>query len=470
MAASSCLMSVAADRLALAGRCRELQGGMPSFSAREAARTGCPGARSAVLRMGLETSAREGAFRSRRFQALVPHAFDENGPGSAGGAGDAGQGGNDDDELDRLLGTGRYRGERGGLDDILSRRPVNSNSPPVGGAAGSSEPGTGGADGNEVQDTLADLMQMEVRRVRAKEELLSDLEERKQTLRQMGEEMKAALAREYELDRLRTEMGANYHMSEAMQALDEVELEVQRIKKQVAADKADLEAFEERSAQERSKGLFFKSLYAKEKAPRQPVGKSIPGYWRRMRAEQEAAAKAAAEAARTLGSQHSAAPLHHLAEPGALGGHAPSHAAGPLAEEHGADLTPGASTWDPEAVAAAAERPLSAASKEIRSPFRLYLFSYLSAFLALMAVNDLAGPTFNPPPPPGDGSGVEVSDVRRTAAEQGPAAFKDALYCMLSAGLALAASGERQALGDAQALMLEGIRKRSGVQQREGRK
>ena len=46
------------------------------------------------------------------------------------------------------------------------------------------------------------------------------------------------------------------------------------------ADKADLAAWEVRSAEERSKGLFFKSLYAVEKEKRQPVGKSIPGYYR----------------------------------------------------------------------------------------------------------------------------------------------------------------------------------------------
>ncbi|GIL87962.1 hypothetical protein Vretimale_6334 [Volvox reticuliferus] len=123
-------------------------------------------------------------------------------------------------------------------------------------------------------------MQMEVRRVRAKEELMSDLEDRKAQMRAIGEEMKAALAREYELDRMRTEMGANYAISEAFHALDDVEAEVQRIKQQLQADKADLAAWEAETAEERSKGLFFKSLYAIEKEPRQPVGKSIPGYWR----------------------------------------------------------------------------------------------------------------------------------------------------------------------------------------------
>ncbi|EFJ43958.1 hypothetical protein VOLCADRAFT_95786 [Volvox carteri f. nagariensis] len=192
---------------------------------------------------------------------------------------------------------------------------------------------------------------MEVRRVRAKEELMSDLEDRKTQMRAIGEEMKAALAREYELDRMRTEIGANYAMSEAFHALDDVEKEVQRIKQQLQADKADLAAWEAQTAEERSRGLFFKSLYS-------------------------------------------------------------------LTRNHG----------NPQ---------------QIRSPFRLYLFSYLSAFLALLVINDVLVMSSVPRPEAAEAAAVE-------AAVTMPHVAKDALYGMLSAGLGYVAVLERQALGQAQ--------------------
>ncbi|KAG2441201.1 hypothetical protein HYH02_010045 [Chlamydomonas schloesseri] len=312
---------------------------------------------------------------------------------------------NVDDEIDRLLGLGKYAGSG------IFGRSTSESETSISGNAGLEKPLTSG--NTEVQDTLADVMQMEVRRVRARAELDADMEERKQQLRAMGEEMKAALAREYELDKQRAEMGANFHMSEALAQLDDVEADIRRIKEQLQADKADLAAFELRSAEERSRGLFFKSLYAVEKEKRQPVGKSIPGYYRKQREAAAAAAAAAAE---------------------------------------GAAAEAGSSTWDAEAVAAAAERPLSAASKQVRSPFRLYLFSYLSAFLALVVVNDLA---------------VVAQADDAVAAAAGHAVWKDVLYGLLSGGLALVAARERAALGQAQDLMLEGIRRTAGSGSRQ---
>ncbi|PNW76843.1 hypothetical protein CHLRE_11g478528v5 [Chlamydomonas reinhardtii] len=326
------------------------------------------------------------ALRGRKQQLC--RALDSDKPGDSEHKGD-----NADDEIDRLLGLGKYAGSG------VFGRSTGEGQASIFTNAEFEKPLAGG--NTEVQETLADVVQMEVRRVRARAELEADMEERKQQLRAMGEEMKAALAREYELDRQRAEMGANYHMSEALSQLDDVEADIRRIKEQLQADKADLAAWEVRSAEERSKGLFFKSLYAVEKEKRQPVGKSIPGYYRKQR---EAAAAAGQE---------------------------------------GAEAEPGSSTWDAEAVAAAAERPLSAASKQVRSPFRLYLFSYLSAFLALVVVNDLA----------------VVAQADPAAAAVGHAVWKDVLYGALSSGLALVAARERAALGQAQDLMLDGIRR-----------
>ncbi|GLC35469.1 hypothetical protein PLESTB_000203900 [Pleodorina starrii] len=296
--------------------------------------------------------------------------------------------GDEDDELDRLLGIGRYRDDSTGF--FSARNRGNNSSGSDSEAKSSGAEGQAGSGTGEVQDTLADIMQMEVRRVRAKEELMTDLEDRKERMRAIGEEMKAALARDYELNRMRTEIGANFAMSEAFHALDDVEADIARIKKQLQADKADLEAWEAQAAEDRSRGLFFKSLYSVEKEPRQPVGKSIPGYWRKQRA---AAAAAAAEAA--------------------------AAATGSPAADTSTD-------WEnAEAVVSAAERPLSAASRQVRSPLRLYLFSYLSAFLALVLVNDVASAA-------------------------GPHVAQDVLYGILSAGLGFVAVQERQALGQAQ--------------------
>eukprot|EP00198_Chlamydomonas_reinhardtii_P008034 XP_001697371.1 predicted protein [Chlamydomonas reinhardtii] len=185
------------------------------------------------------------ALRGRKQQLC--RALDSDKPGDSEHKGD-----NADDEIDRLLGLGKYAGSG------VFGRSTGEGQASIFTNAEFEKPLAGG--NTEVQETLADVVQMEVRRVRARAELEADMEERKQQLRAMGEE----------------------------------------------ADKADLAAWEVRSAEERSKGLFFKSLYAVEKEKRQPVGKSIPGYYR------------------------------------------------------------------------------------VRSPFRLYLFSYLSAFLALVVVNDLA--------------------------------------------------------------------------------
>ena len=114
---------------------------------------------------------------------------------------------------------------------------------------------------SEIQDALDTVMQMSVRKARVKEDILADLETKKDKLRSIGEELTEEFAREIELDKARAEMASNMSLSETLDRFQEVEDEVQAVRDQLMADKRDLEEWEDKQATSRNQGLFFQKLY-----------------------------------------------------------------------------------------------------------------------------------------------------------------------------------------------------------------
>eukprot|EP00879_Flechtneria_rotunda_P030311 GHRR01032931.1.p1 GENE.GHRR01032931.1~~GHRR01032931.1.p1 ORF type:complete len:196 (+),score=109.01 GHRR01032931.1:454-1041(+) len=133
--------------------------------------------------------------------------------------------------------------------------------------------------------------------------------------------------------------------SEANEKFNELEEQLQQIKDQIKADQADLRAFEVSSANARSQGLFFRSLYQPE-------------------ADEDAdtdSSNMAAAGSKSSSSSNSKQ-LQKLLDPNA----------------------------------AAAAVVASPAKQEMASPFRMYLFGYMAAVLALVVVQDLLSTSSKP--------------------------------------------------------------------------
>jgi hypothetical protein len=113
----------------------------------------------------------------------------------------------------------------------------------------------------EVQDALDTVMQMSVRKAQVKEDILADLETKKERLRVIGEELTEEFGREIEMDKARAELASNMSLSETLERFQQVEDEVQAVRDQLLADKRDLEEWEDKQAASRNQGLFFQKLY-----------------------------------------------------------------------------------------------------------------------------------------------------------------------------------------------------------------
>ena len=146
-----------------------------------------------------------------------------------------------------------------------------------------------------------------------------------------------------------------------MDKFSALEEEIAAVRQQLEADRADLAAWERASAQARSKGLFFKSLYA-------------------------APADADADAAKANGGGG----MQRQQQPGdgsGGGGDGSSAGAARFAGELRGSL-------DPEAAAAArraAAKVAAPAAREVGSPLRLWLFGYMAAVLAAVVVQGERG-------------------------------------------------------------------------------
>jgi len=114
---------------------------------------------------------------------------------------------------------------------------------------------------SEVQEALADILNMEVRKEEVKQEILADLELKKEQLRLIGQELADDFEKEIALDKIRTELASNMSLADTMSRFQELEDEVQALRDSVAADKEELLDWEESTAAARSRSLFFKELY-----------------------------------------------------------------------------------------------------------------------------------------------------------------------------------------------------------------
>lgn len=124
----------------------------------------------------------------------------------------------------------------------------------------------------DVQDALEVILRTAIEKQEFKDQILDDLEERKQQFRQMGEEMKEELDRKIELDKLATEQAGNAVLAETFGKLDELDDTVRKVKEGLEADRLELEAWEQQANADRSKGLFFQTLYQTD--AKKPVGGS----------------------------------------------------------------------------------------------------------------------------------------------------------------------------------------------------
>lgn len=153
-----------------------------------------------------------------------------------------------------------------------------------------------GADGvnggNEyVQDALSEIIQIQVRKQEAKAKVLSDLEDRKEKLRNKGEELSSGLDDDANLDKLRLEMAAKVSLADSLEELRKLEEQVQGVRDQLREDRMELRNWEEASAAERSKGLFFRSLYAIDNDDEDEDGKVGSSIRRRSQAASASAGK-----------------------------------------------------------------------------------------------------------------------------------------------------------------------------------
>uniref|UniRef100_A0A383V571 Uncharacterized protein n=1 Tax=Tetradesmus obliquus TaxID=3088 RepID=A0A383V571_TETOB len=195
----------------------------------------------------------------------------------------------------------------------------------------------------DLQDALVQQLRVQVESQALKDEIKEDLRERVEGLKQIGEELIQQLDEELVIEKFRTDLESTQVLSDANEKLNELEEQLQQIKDQIKADQEDLRAFEVASASARSQGLFFKNLYQPEQDPQQ---------------QQEQGEGAAS-------SSSSSSKRNRM-------------------------------LVDPVAARQAAAVVASSAEDEMASPFRMYLFGYMAAVLALVVLQDVttADPKF----------------------------------------------------------------------------
>ncbi|KAF5837335.1 hypothetical protein DUNSADRAFT_4494 [Dunaliella salina] len=146
--------------------------------------------------------------------------------------------------------------------------------------------GNGGPGGNsegdlELQDRLVDQLQIGIAKAKVKEGMLEDLEERKKSLRKIGDDLTDELDKQLALDKARMNLAGSSSLADMLEEFRQLDEDVQRIRDELQillqADRRDLAAFERRNAEERSRGLFFKNLYSvKDEGEPQQGGSKQP--------------------------------------------------------------------------------------------------------------------------------------------------------------------------------------------------
>lgn len=199
-----------------------------------------------------------------------------------------------------------------------------------------------------VQQALEEQLRLQLKSEVLKESIKEDLRSKVEDIKQISEELHAELDEGYQIEKFRNDLESQEALASAMEKFNELEDEINAMKQQLQADKEELAAWERASAVARSKGLFFKSLYAPEADSQQ---------------QQKGGSREGASS-----SQGGSSPF-----PGEVKG-----------------------SLDPEAAAAlqrVAAKVKAPAEDEVGSPLRLWLFAYMAAVLALVVGQDLMTPT-----------------------------------------------------------------------------
>jgi len=114
----------------------------------------------------------------------------------------------------------------------------------------------------ELQDRLVDQIHIGIAKAKVKEDMLKDLEERKESLRKIGDDLTDELDRQLALDKARMNLAGSSSLADMLEEFRQLDEDVQRIRDELQADRRELAAFERRNAEDRSRGLFFKNLYS----------------------------------------------------------------------------------------------------------------------------------------------------------------------------------------------------------------
>eukprot|EP00199_Chlamydomonas_sp_CCMP681_P006591 CAMPEP_0119107720 /NCGR_PEP_ID=MMETSP1180-20130426/11565_1 /TAXON_ID=3052 ORGANISM="Chlamydomonas cf sp, Strain CCMP681" /NCGR_SAMPLE_ID=MMETSP1180 /ASSEMBLY_ACC=CAM_ASM_000741 /LENGTH=275 /DNA_ID=CAMNT_0007093253 /DNA_START=90 /DNA_END=917 /DNA_ORIENTATION=+ len=121
----------------------------------------------------------------------------------------------------------------------------------------------------QVQAGLVDVLKLEVAKAKVKDDMLQDLETRKENMRRIGQELDDEFAKKIELDKMRMDLASNSSLADTYAEFKELDDQIQKIRDQLQVDQADLLAFEQRSAISRNDSLFFKGLH---KGPPETAG------------------------------------------------------------------------------------------------------------------------------------------------------------------------------------------------------
>eukprot|EP01025_Chloroclados_australasicus_P012429 TRINITY_DN1571_c1_g1_i1.p1 TRINITY_DN1571_c1_g1~~TRINITY_DN1571_c1_g1_i1.p1 ORF type:complete len:288 (-),score=25.87 TRINITY_DN1571_c1_g1_i1:317-1114(-) len=133
--------------------------------------------------------------------------------------------------------------------------------------------GAGSVEGDKrLQEALATVMQIEVTKAKAKEELNTAVEGERGRLIEAAEQAKEEIDRIASTSDQRSESAFNAALENVNQNFEEYFKELQNSRRQMEEDEADFEEFQKQMVEDRSKGQFFKQLYQQDL----PVKKDDP--------------------------------------------------------------------------------------------------------------------------------------------------------------------------------------------------
>eukprot|EP01024_Parvocaulis_polyphysoides_P047162 TRINITY_DN44721_c0_g1_i1.p2 TRINITY_DN44721_c0_g1~~TRINITY_DN44721_c0_g1_i1.p2 ORF type:complete len:281 (-),score=36.47 TRINITY_DN44721_c0_g1_i1:704-1495(-) len=113
----------------------------------------------------------------------------------------------------------------------------------------------------QLQEALATVLQIEVTKARAKDQLDTAVDGEKNKMIEAAEQAKQEIDRIANSSDARSESAFNAAMDNVNSDFEEYYKELQNSRKQMEEDEADFEEFQKQMVEERSRGQFFKQLY-----------------------------------------------------------------------------------------------------------------------------------------------------------------------------------------------------------------